>query len=143
MQKVADPMNHPYAEKLQETLKTQKKMLECLEKRLVLMTESYATKTEFEKNEIEILRIKTEAEIDILKRVISEKENYFVRYMQQFVADLEDMEKNYERLLKICRAQQNANDGAKQLLNSVKWDVLEKNIEVKVHFYKRMKDFLK
>ena len=51
-------MNHPYIKELQDTLKVHKKMLDSLEKRLVLIHMDYATKNEYEKNEIEITKIR-------------------------------------------------------------------------------------
>lgn len=136
-------LNHPYMKVLQGTLTTTRLMLECLEKRKVLITADMSKKSEYEKNEIQITLIKTQGEIDVLKGIIREKENYFAKYIQEFAKDVDEMDKNYDRLLKEGKAVEKTNKGVQQLFGSVKWDVMEKNIEVKLVFYKRLRDLLK
>lgn len=136
-----DPINHPYMRKLQGTLKTHKDLLACLEKRIALLGQNAAHATEYELNENEITKIKTLGEIDILQRIIREKEQYFVKFMHQFVKDMEELERNYESLLNSAKISKN--DEVRSVLYSVKWDVVESDIEVKLHLYKRLKKLMK
>jgi len=133
-------INHPYMEKLQGTLAQHKKLLSHLELRMVLIGQNSANLSEYDINENEIIKIKTEGEIDILKRTITEKEGYFKKFMQQFVIDLDDMEKNYDTILQ--KAKDSKKDAIRDVLYKVKWDVLENNTEVKLHFYKRLKKLI-
>ena len=135
-------MNHPYIKTLQDTLATHKKLLDCLEKRLVLIHTKYTEKNEYEKNEIEITKIKTVGEIDALKKVIKAREEYFEKYMKQFVIDVEEMEKNYETVLNKVKNNQDKIQGAKELLYAVNWKNVEENIEVKIKLYQRLKGVL-
>lgn len=136
-------INHPYAKNLQNTLNVHKKLLECLEKRLVLIHTDYALKNEYEKNEIEITKIRTQGEIDSIKKVINERENYFEKYMKQFVIDAEEVEQNYEKVLSNIKKNQDKIVGAKDLLYSVNWKNVEENLEVKIKLYERLKNLNK
>ena len=132
-------INHPYLEVLQETLAVHKKMLDCLEKRLVLVHIDYALKNEYEKNEIEIVKIKTQGEIDALKKVIKMREEYFINYMKNFSIQMEECEKEYEDILSKAKL----NSKVSPILDTVNWLAVKENIEVKVKLYQRLKDLLK
>jgi hypothetical protein len=132
-------MNHPYIKELQDTLKVHKKMLDSLEKRLVLIHMDYATKNEYEKNEIEITKIRTQGEIDALKKVIKAREDYFEKYMQNFVVEVEEMENNYENII----AKAKKSKEAQGILNFVDWKVIEENIQAKIKLYQRLKNLIK
>ena len=134
-------MNHPYAKVLQDTLATHKKMLDCLEKRLTLIHIDYATKNEHEKNEIEIIKIKTQGEIDSIKKVIKQREEYFVNYMKQFSVDVEECEKEYETILNKAKLSKDIN--ISEFLRTVNWKGVDENIEVKIKLYQRLKSIVK
>jgi hypothetical protein len=136
-------MNHPYAKVLQDTLATHKKMLDCLEKRLTLIHIDYAIKNEYEKNEIEIVKIKTQGEIDSIKKIIKQREEYFVNYMKQFAIDIEECEKEYETILKKSKIKATTNTDMTDLLESVNWKGVDENIEVKIKLYQRLKALVK
>jgi len=132
-------INHPYIKELQDTLKVHKKMLDCLEKRLVLIHTDYATKNEYEKNEIEITKIRTQGEIDALKKVIKAREDYFEKYMQNFIVEVEEMESNFENTISKAKKIKEAQD----LLKLVDWKVVEENIQAKIKLYQRLKNLTK
>jgi hypothetical protein len=134
-------MNHPYAKVLQDTLATHKKMLDCLEKRLTLIHIDYATKNEYEKNEIEITKINTHGIIESIKKVIKQREEYFVNYMKQFAIDVEECEKEYETILN--KAKSSKDTAIIELLASVNWKGVDENIEVKIKLYQRLKALVK
>jgi len=134
-------MNHPYAKVLQDTLATHKKMLDCLEKRLTLIHIDYATKNEYEKNEIEIVKIKTHGEIDSLKKVIKQREEYFVNYMKQFSIDVDECEKEYEKVINKAKSSKDIN--VIEFLKTVNWQGVEEHIEVKIKLYQRIKALVK
>lgn len=141
MKKIENPINHPYMQVLQSTLQNQKTLLECYEKRMSLISIGLATKNEFERNEIEITKIKTQGEIDICKRIIKEKEDYFIKFMNQFVIDLDECNKEFEATLKQARMSKDEN--IVKVLQSANFDAINTNEEVRIHFYKRLKSMLK
>jgi hypothetical protein len=116
-------------------------MLDCLEKRLTLIHIDYATKNEHEKNEIEIIKIKTHGEIDSIKKVIKQREEYFVNYMKQFSIDFDECEKEYENVLKKAKASKDIN--VSEFLRVVNWQGIEEHIEAKIKLYQRLKSLLK
>lgn len=132
-----------YIKELQDTLSVHKKLLDCLEKRMVLIHTNYTQKNEYEKNEIEITKIKTQGEIDSVKKVIHHRETYFKSFIAKFVQDAEEMENNYETVLSKVKAKQDEIKGAKDLLYSINWKNVEEHIEVKIKIYQRLRDLLK
>ena len=94
---------------------------------------------DYELNEFRILMLKTQSEIDVLNKVISEKQEYFKNYAQEYEKDLEETNKNYDSLIAKAKAVQNTRSDIAQTLNTVKWDVQKQNEEARVFFYKRLK----
>ena len=132
-----------YIKELQDTLSVHKKLLDCLEKRMVLIHTNYTEKNEYEKNEIEITKIKTQGEIDSIKKVIQHREQYFKTFVLKFVEDAEEMENNYNSVLWEVKMKQEQIKGAKDLLYSINWKNVEEHIEVKIKVYQRLRDLLK
>lgn len=137
-------ISHPYLDVLQKTLDKHYALLKCLELRNKLLADSREEKDEYNKNESDILTFKTEREIMTIKSVIKEKEKYFSEFIQQFIKDKEEMDKRYDDMLKNAKM---LSDPSKRpdiynLLNSVKWDVVETDIEVKLNLYKRLKNLM-
>lgn len=128
---------HPYIKTLQGTLAVHYTLFEALNKRISLIKTNFASKSEFEKNEIEITIIKTTTEIESLKKVIDAREDYFKKYIQQFAIDVEEMEKGYEELLEKSKASKDK--VVVQMLESVNWEFVQSNIEAKIKLYQRLK----
>lgn len=137
------PINHPYMDKLQSTLNEYKYKLSCLEKRLVLIDHDSANASDYELNEKELIKIKTKGEIDILSRIIKLKEEYFIKYFKTMSVELDDMEKNYDKILNKAKSQRRKNKAIDNLMSTIKVDVLKVNDEVKLHYYKAIKQALK
>ena len=93
---MSQTINHPYTKELQETLNVTKLKCGYLEKRLELIDSEYSSKSEYDKNEAELIKINTQNELMALKRVINEKEKYFVKFMQQYVEDMDEVEANFD-----------------------------------------------
>ncbi len=136
------PLSHPYAERLNTTLANQKELLQCLENRIVLINQNGSNKSEFELNENRIVTIESSAKISAIKNTIKIKEEYFREFMRQLMIDLEDCDKNFDKIIK--KAKKSILPGIKLALDSVKekWDLIESNIEFKVTLYKHLKKLL-
>ncbi len=137
-----EQINHPYLKTLQSTLQVHYDLLERLTKRLHLIKNQFVTKTEHEQNEIEITIINTREEISALKKVIQFRENYFSQFMRQFVVDLEETEREYDKVLEAAQERRVKNPALDGLLNSVAWDIVETNIEGKIKLYQRLKKMI-
>lgn len=161
--KTESKYSHPYANVLEETLKKQKTMLGLLERKVKLIDEACegylkwaellaAANTsggaplephkisELQYVDYQIQKIKTEGEIDVLKRVIAEKENYFKQYMAQFEKDIKEVELRYDKLLAVAKRSQN--EKVVKLLSTVVWERIEGDDEAKIALYKQLKKYV-
>ncbi len=137
-----ETINHPYMDRLKKTLESYKYHLTCLEKRMVLIDNDSANCSDFELNEKEILKIKTISEIDVLKRTIKLKEDYFVKYFKITSVELDEMERNFNKIINEAKAKRLKNKAVNKLMSEVRKDVLKSNDEVKLTYYKLLKKAL-
>lgn len=134
--------NHPYLKKLQSTLNKHYELHDALLKRNILIREGFSSKSEFEQNEIEITIIKTSNELETLRKVITAREEYFKKYIQEFAVKFEDCEKNFDATLSEAKNRAGKIKFMPELLNQVDFDAVEKNIEVKINLHERLKKML-
>lgn len=72
-----------------KSIEASERMRELLEMRLVLLKTNYSNKTEFEKNECEILRLETENKIEKLKSIIAYKTDEFHENYRIYIEELQ------------------------------------------------------
>jgi hypothetical protein len=70
------------------------KTKECLELRITLIRKDYALKSEYDKNEMDLLRIKTEMQIEKLQAIIIQKTHDLIELLKIYSQELEDLDKN-------------------------------------------------
>jgi hypothetical protein len=70
-------------------LRASERMKECLEIRIALLHTNYAKKNEFEKNEIEILKLQTENKLQYLNTLIAQRNMDFELDYQEHLRSLE------------------------------------------------------
>jgi hypothetical protein len=132
---------HPYKkEYLEAPLRMHKFKLECLHKRVALMPEG---KTDYERNEVILEKIKTGAEIKALTGIIAEREAYYNNYFNNvFIKDIEDLENNFGEIITVAqkRTEPEIKVLVDKLLFAIKGSV---NIELKIHDFKMLKKLLK
>ena len=75
---------------IRDSLKTK----ECLELRLNLIRKDYALKSEYDKNEMDLLRLKTEMQIEKLQAIIIQKIHDLNDFLKIYSQELEDLDKN-------------------------------------------------
>lgn len=134
-----NPTEHPYAQKLQASLQNHYEYYECLVKRVSLIKNNFSTKTDYEKNEIEIKIKETNREITALKKVIEMREIYFKKFMEQFVVDVKDVEENYDSVIEKAHIKKLKNKELSDIMLAVRWEVLDDNIEAKIKLFQRIK----
>ena len=98
--------------------------------------------TDYELNEKELLKISTTGEIDVLSRMIKIKEEYFVKFFKTTSIELDDMEKNYNKILNKAKSQRSRNKAVDNLMSTVRMNVVNKDDEVKLHYFKALKKAL-
>lgn len=132
-----------YIKDLEDSLASQNKMLELLNNRLVLIDNKLNSDSDdFEKNEMQILALKTHSEIYTLKKVIAEKKAYFEKYAAEFDVKRHECEMHYENTLDQAKKAQHKNPELKKFLENVDYSIIDSQIEYKVNFYERLKGFL-
>jgi hypothetical protein len=104
-----------------------------------LIDDEYFNKNAYHQNEAELIKINTQNEIAAIKRVINEKEQYFVQYMKQYVEDMDEVESNFDNVVTDAKEKAKTNPELNTFLNQIIWDNLEKNTEAKIYFYKQIK----
>lgn len=133
-----------YLQTLQETMQPMKDMLGYYEVRLRYIDKSLKddTVSDREKNEDRILRIKTIQEMDVLKKILHQKNEYFKNYARQFEVDLKEAKKNFKETVKKCWVVAEKNEALMKLMNAANFKEAERNDEVLVIMYNKFKQFV-
>lgn len=133
---------HPYLTVLEGQLKTAKRKKQLLENRIVFLENKNLSESCHEYNEDQLTIIDTNSQISALDRIIKEKEAYFIKFMEKFIEDCDEMESNFDRVKKEAYKKAETDSSIKDFLARIFWDNLENNIEAKVQFYKLIKQKL-
>jgi ribosomal protein L16 Arg81 hydroxylase len=131
-----------YLQVLQDTMQPMKDMLSYYEKRLKYIDEDFDSKSAREQNEDQILRIKTIQEMDVLKKILHQKNEYFKHYAAQFEIDLKEAKKNFKKTVEKCWEVAKTNDALMKLMKAANFKEAEKNDEVLVIMYNKFKQFV-
>jgi hypothetical protein len=132
----------PYLDKLIKTLDTTKELVRLHEQKIIIALLEPFDKVAYENIEIKISCLKSEGEINTLKKVILEKEDYFKNYYTIWEKDSIEMKDNFENVLTKCKELAETNDNLKNTLNNIDFTQIELNKEAKVYIYKRLKGLL-
>jgi hypothetical protein len=132
-----------YLQVLQDTMQPMKDMLSYYEKRMNFIDEALKSDlSEREKNEDQILRIKTIQEMDVLKKILHQKNEYFKHYAAQFEQDLKEAKKNFKETVKKCWIIAEKNEALMKLMKAANFKEADKNDEVLVIMYNKFKQFV-
>ncbi len=135
--------NHPYAKTLEKGLETQRNMYNLLKERVELITGKLPPNTpllRLETVEAKITIIRTEGEISVLERVISEKTRYYDEYMDQFVKDEAECNEKMERLLKMAANSQKPQ--VRKMLDNRDLQKVLDDPEARIALYKGLKKYV-
>lgn len=133
-----------YLQTLQDTMQPMKDMLSYYELRMKFIEKSLQDSniSEREKNEERILKIKTVQEIDVLKKILFQKNEYFKNYARQFELDLKEAKKNFKETVKKCWVVAEKNEPLMKLMKAANFKEAESNDEVLVIMYNKFKQFV-
>lgn len=84
-------INHLVEEQM-KLIRDMENLKECLEVRLALLSQEYAHKNEYERNEIDIIRMKTEIQLNKLNSQLKEKKEEFSDTIKIYSQELEELE---------------------------------------------------
>jgi len=84
-----DTLQNEILSLLMKRIESSERMKELYEIRLSLVRENFKEKNEYEKNEVEILEMKTQGQIDILTETIHERKEEFCESYYRYIEELE------------------------------------------------------
>jgi hypothetical protein len=132
----------PYIMKLQETMQPMKDLLSYYKERLKFIEDEKSSKPLREQNEDNILKIKTIQEIDVLEKILFQKNQYFENYSRQFELDLASANKNFKEVVKKAWVKAETNEVLMNLMKLANFKEAETNDEVLVIMYNKLKDYV-
>ena len=129
---------------LRDKLVPMQTMLRLLEIQIEYIDEDLQSgkRNKREENADRILRLKTLQEIDTLKKILHEKEQYYIKYAKQFELDLQEANKNWDVVLKKAWIAAKKNETLMQLMKQANFDEAKTNDESKVIMYTKLKKFI-
>jgi hypothetical protein len=133
-----------FIDDLQDKLVPMRDMLELLENQVKYIDEDLKleTRTPREKNADKIQRVRTIQEIETLKKILHEKEQYFIKYAKQFELDLKEANENWDKVLKKAWYAAKTNDVLMSLMKQANFEEAKTNDESKVIMYTKLKKFI-
>lgn len=132
----------PYLDKLLETLESIKELVRLHEEKIKIASTEPFDRLAYDNVEIKISCIKSEGEVNTLKRVISEKEDYFRDYYANWEKDSLEMDNNFNDVFSKCMELSKNNENLKSALSKIDMSKIESNREAKVYVYRRLKGLL-
>lgn len=134
----------PHMLKLQETMQPMRDMLSYYETRIKIIDESLkdTKRTPWEQNEDKILRLKTIQEMDVLKKILFQKNQYFENYSRQFELDLTAAKKNFKEVVRKAWIKAEKNEVLMNLMKRANFKEADTNDEVLVIMYNKLKEYV-
>ena len=132
----------PYMKKLQETMQPMRDLLRHYRERLKLIELEKDSKKLREQNEDKILKIKTIQEIDVLEKILFQKNQYFENYSRQFELDLTAAKKNFKEVVSKAWIQAEKNEVLMNLMKRANFKEADTNDEVLVIMYNKLKEYV-
>jgi hypothetical protein len=132
----------PYMKKLQETMQPMRDLLSYYKERLKFIDDEMNSKTLREQNEDKILRIKTVQEIDVLEKILFQKNLYFENYSRQFELDLTAAKKNFKEVVRKAWIKAEKNEVLMNLMKRANFKEADTNDEVLVIMYNKLKEYV-
>jgi hypothetical protein len=132
----------PYMKKLQETMQPMRDLLSYYKERLIFIEQEKDSKTLREQNEDKILKIKTIQEIDVLEKILFQKNQYFENYSRQFELDLTSAKKNFKEVVKKAWVKAEKNEVLMNLMKRANFKEADTNDEVLVIMYNKLKEYV-
>lgn len=132
----------PYMKKLQETMQPMRDLLSYYKERLKFIEQEKDSKTLREQNEDQILKIKTIQEIDVLEKILFQKNQYFENYSRQFEIDLKAAKQNFKEVVRKAWIKAEKNEVLMNLMKRANFKEADTNDEVLVIMYNKLKEYV-
>jgi hypothetical protein len=128
---------------LKNTINFKKDYVLSLHKRLLLIREGFCEKSEFQRNEIDILKYETVSIINNANNFIKKKEEEYRIELGEFYEDLNDLEKNYKTVVDTAKKKSEIGSVLiRHILYHTNWKYLDDNIDEKIKLFKDLKELI-
>lgn len=127
---------------LQSLIIAKKNYVMALHRRIAMVGIGSATKTDYEKNEVEITTHETLDKIWHTEKQIKHLELNHEVLLEAFLQDLAEVNDHYDAFLDLAKTNQKQDITLKHLLHSANWKLITENADEKIHFYKLLKEAL-
>jgi hypothetical protein len=132
----------PYMKKLQETMQPMRDLLSYYKERLKFIEAQKYDITPYYQNEFKIIKIKTIQEIDVLEKILFQKNQYFENYSRQFELDLASAKKHFKEVVKKAWIKAEKNEVLMNLMKRANFKEADTNDEVLVIMYNKLKEYV-
>ncbi|MEI7961386.1 MAG: hypothetical protein WCI04_03545 [archaeon] len=109
-----------------------------------MIKEGFCEKSEFQRNEIDILKYETVSIINNANNFIKKKEEEYRIELSEFYEDLNDLEKNYKTVVDTAKKKQSEIGSVliRHILYHTNWKYLDDNIDEKIKLFKDLKELI-
>jgi hypothetical protein len=114
----------------------------ALRKRVILIREGFALKTEHEKNEVDVIVYETLVKINVTEKKIQQLQLEYTHKLNAYFNDLEELNQQFEPLLELAKKVQAQSINIKHILYHARWKQINDDINEKIAFYKDLKTAL-
>ena len=111
----------------------------ALRKRIMLVRDGFALKTEHEKNEVDVIVYETLAKINVTETKIYQLQLEYTHKLNSYFSDLQELSQQYEATLEFAKKVQSKDINIKHILYHAKWKQINSDITEKIAFYQDLK----
>ena len=139
---MSNQLTNKHLTALQSQIIVKKNYVMALHKRLSLVNVDLALKSEYEINEIDIIKYETLNKIGFVENKIKELQASYEIMVRDFIAEVDDIDKNYDKNLELAKKLQYEILELRHHLHQANWKLINENIDEKILFYKTLKTIL-
>lgn len=111
----------------------------ALRKRVILIREEFALKTEYGKNEVDVIVYETLVKINVTEKKVQQLQLEYTHKLNAYLSELDELYKHFDTLLELAKKVQSENIKIKHILYHAKWKQIADDISEKIAFYKDLK----
>ena len=127
----------------QNTINTNKKLVELLNKRKQISAPEKENLNDFEVNERNILLVKTDIELAKVHTSVIKNEMHLNEFIDGCVRVLNEMENNYDAIIAKSERKKKQDEKIAEILESRNEELFQENWEQKINFYLGLREGLK
>lgn len=128
--------------KIDQQIKMQQRLLGLLKEKAELLETDHRVSERYEKIICEIDLIKTLSEIDVVEKVLKEKQDYQKRFLENFKKEVDLMNQDFDNVLVVANRLSSKNESLAKILKDANMQEVLNDDEVRLKFYKIIKPFV-